>query len=68
MADDRLRCSFCGKASSDVHTVIASQLNDARICDECIDLCNQLIVESGDDEGNPPPWWSWRSVGHDTPA
>jgi len=37
------RCSFCGKAQNQVHKLIAGP--DAFICNECIDLCNEIIDE-----------------------
>ena len=40
---DALKCSFCGKAQHKVVKLIAGP--GVYICDECIDLCNQIIVE-----------------------
>ncbi len=37
------RCSFCGKGSDEVRHLIAGP-GDVYICDECIALCQQLIV------------------------
>ena len=37
------RCSFCGKAQNQVTKLIAGP--DAFICNECIDLCNEIIDE-----------------------
>ena len=37
------RCSFCGKAQDQVTKLIAGP--DAFICNECIDLCNEIIDE-----------------------
>jgi ATP-dependent Clp protease ATP-binding subunit ClpX len=42
---DLLRCSFCGKSQNEVKRLIAGPA--AYICDECIDLCNDIIVEEG---------------------
>ena len=36
-------CSFCGKNQEEVHKLIAG--HGVYICDECIDLCNQIIAE-----------------------
>ena len=36
-------CSFCGKAQHQVVKLIAGP--GVYICDECIDLCNDIIVE-----------------------
>ena len=42
---DMLRCSFCGKSQEAVKRLIAGPT--AYICDECIDLCNDIILEEG---------------------
>src|SRR5215510_10834429 len=42
---DVLRCSFCGKSQDEVKRLIAGPT--AYICDECIDLCNDIILEEG---------------------
>ncbi|HTP40982.1 MAG TPA: ClpX C4-type zinc finger protein, partial [Nitrospiria bacterium] len=36
-----LRCSFCGKGRDEVHKLIAGPT--VYICNECIDLCNDII-------------------------
>ena len=41
---DDLRCSFCHKSADDVKKLIAG--NHVCICDECVDLCVQIISES----------------------
>src|SRR5438094_370026 len=49
--DDRtgnLVCSFCGKSQDEVRKLIAGPT--VYICDECIDLCNDIIVEECDQE------------------
>ena len=38
-----LVCSFCGKSQSEVKKLIAGP--SVYICDECIDLCNEIIEE-----------------------
>ena len=38
-----LRCSFCGKTQKQVKKLIAGP--GVYICDECIDLCNEIIEE-----------------------
>lgn len=40
---DPLKCSFCGKGKNQVVKLIAGP--GVYICDQCIDLCNQIIVE-----------------------
>ncbi len=42
---DVLRCSFCGKSQEDVKRLIAGPT--AYICEECIDLCNDILLEEG---------------------
>ncbi|MFQ5355701.1 MAG: ATP-dependent Clp protease ATP-binding subunit ClpX [Mariprofundaceae bacterium] len=59
--DSTLYCSFCGKSQHDVKKLIAGPT--VFICDECIELCNEIIQEElGDEkgpvdrkEGNPRP-------------
>ena len=45
---DKLRCSFCGKSQDEVKRLIAGPT--VYICDECIDLCNDIILEEGANE------------------
>lgn len=40
----QLRCSFCGKTQNQVHKLISGP-GGAYICDECVDLCNEIIEE-----------------------
>lgn len=55
-----LYCSFCGKNQNEVRKLIAGP--SVYICDECVDLCNDIIREEvleadaeGDDERLPAP-------------
>ena len=41
--NDRLKCSFCGKTQDQVKKLIAGP--DVFICDECVDLCNEILDE-----------------------
>src|ERR1039457_3344314 len=43
-----LVCSFCGKSQDEVRKLIAGAT--VYICDECIDLCNDIIAEETDGE------------------
>ena len=47
---DLLKCSFCGKSQKQVQQLIAGP--GVYICDECVELCNEIIeermAESGD--------------------
>ena len=47
-APGNLRCSFCGKHQDEVGKLIAGP--SVYICDECIDLCNDIIAEECDQE------------------
>ncbi|MFR5582625.1 MAG: ATP-dependent Clp protease ATP-binding subunit ClpX [[Clostridium] scindens] len=42
--DDQVRCSFCNKTQNQVRKLIAGP-NGAYICDECIDVCAEIIDE-----------------------
>ena len=44
-----LYCSFCGKSQHEVRKLIAGP--SVFICDECVDLCNDIIREEGADKG-----------------
>ena len=44
-----LKCSFCGKSQKQVKKLIAGP--GVYICDECIDLCNEIIEEELTDTG-----------------
>ena len=41
--DINLKCSFCGKTQDQVKKLIAGP--DVFICDECVDLCNEILDE-----------------------
>ena len=59
--DSTLYCSFCGKSQHDVKKLIAGPT--VFICDECIELCNEIIQEEAagetpigkDEDGIPRP-------------
>lgn len=48
--DGEVRCSFCGKTQSEVRKLIAGP-NGAYICDECVDICAEIIDEDFAEEG-----------------
>lgn len=52
--DEKIRCSFCGKTQEQVKKLIAGS-NNVYICDECIDLCAEILEEEfdGHEEENP---------------
>ncbi len=45
MADDEMRCSFCGKTRSQVRKLIQGP-NHVCICDECVKTCEDIIKEA----------------------
>ena len=46
--DDTLRCSFCGKSQNEVKKLIAGPT--VYICNECIDICNEIITDDQQNE------------------
>ena len=42
--EERIRCSFCGKSQEQARKLIAGP-NGAYICDECVDICSEIIEE-----------------------
>lgn len=48
-SDERVRCSFCGKTQEQVRKLIAGP-NGAYICDECVEICADIIEEEFDDD------------------
>ena len=43
---DRIRCSFCGRSQEQVRKLIAGPSGSgAFICDECVDICTEIIEE-----------------------
>src|SRR4030095_4011793 len=60
MADDKtgkddtsklLYCSFCGKSQHEVRKLIAGP--SVFICDECVELCNDIIREEIEESSSP---------------
>ena len=49
---DKLNCSFCGKAQNEVKKLIAGP--SVYICNECVDLCNDIIEEEVKSEEDSP--------------
>ncbi|MCI9296008.1 MAG: ATP-dependent Clp protease ATP-binding subunit ClpX [Lachnospiraceae bacterium] len=47
--ENRVRCSFCGKAQDQVRKLIAGP-NGIYICDECVDICADIIEEEYEEE------------------
>lgn len=48
-SDDQIRCSFCNKTQDQVRKLIAGP-NGVYICDECVDICADIIEEEYEDE------------------
>ncbi len=47
--EEKIRCSFCGKTQDQVRKLIAGS-NNVFICDECIELCGEILEEELGDE------------------
>ena len=47
--DNRVRCSFCNKTQDQVRKLIAGP-NGIYICDECVDICADIIEEEYEEE------------------
>ena len=48
--DGKLYCSFCGKSQKEVRKLIAGPT--VYICNECIELCNEIIADEEAKEGH----------------
>jgi len=48
--DHGLKCSFCGKSQDAVRKLIAGP--SVYICDECVQLCNEIILEEWDEQSS----------------
>ena len=45
--DGKIRCSFCGKTQDQVERLISGPNNGVFICNECVDICAEIIDEEG---------------------
>ena len=45
MKEEEYSCSFCGKKQKDARKLIASPDGDAFICDECVSICKDIMLE-----------------------
>jgi len=53
LSSELARCAFCGKRARDVRKIITGPTS--AICDECVDLCVEVLDEElGDDWRSPP--------------
>jgi len=50
--NNQLRCSFCGKPQSQVRRLVAG--SGVYICDECVNLCLDIINDDMQDSGSAP--------------
>jgi len=50
--EEKIKCSFCGKTQDQVRKLIAGP-NGVYICDDCIDICAEIIEEEFEDEVAP---------------
>lgn len=50
-SNNNLICSFCGKTQDEVRKLVAGP--SVYICDECVELCNDILTEELDDSGSP---------------
>ena len=50
MDTKQLRCSFCGKLGNQVRRKLIAGPNGVYICDECIDICADILEEELEDE------------------
>ncbi|MGP3914217.1 ClpX C4-type zinc finger protein [Nonomuraea sp. 10N515B] len=57
---DKIRCSFCHKKSSDVQKLIAGP--GVHICDQCIQLCNDILAEERLVASTEPRLPMWESM------
>ncbi len=54
MSDESLDCTFCGKNQEEVRKLIAGP--SVYICDECVELCNDILKEEFGEEGRNAPF------------
>ena len=54
MNDKEMLCSFCGKSGRVAKKLISNPNGDCYICDECVDICKDIIKENvGGGEDSP---------------
>lgn len=49
-----IRCSFCGKPGDKVAAIVCGPSTNIAICDECVELCGEIIAEHTDPGRIPP--------------
>jgi ATP-dependent Clp protease ATP-binding subunit ClpX len=50
-----IRCSFCGKPGDKVASIVCGPTPDIAICDECVEVCTEIIAEQTSSAPTPPP-------------
>jgi len=50
-----IRCSFCGKPGDKVASIVCGPTTDIAICDECVELCREIIADQTTPTPQPPP-------------
>jgi ClpX C4-type zinc finger len=58
--DTAICCSFCLKSDTDVAKLVAGPA--VFVCNECVDLCGQIIAASSDGERRYLPWQQANSL------
>lgn len=53
MSERKERCSFCHKSGDEVRKLIAGGTDNTYICDECVDLCNDILSDEDELEESP---------------
>ncbi|GHU63812.1 ATP-dependent Clp protease ATP-binding subunit ClpX [Clostridia bacterium] len=53
--DNQIKCSFCGKVQDEVQKLIAAGNSNVYICDECVELCSEILEEEEIAFGRPHP-------------
>jgi hypothetical protein len=52
---EAIRCSFCGKRGSEVDKIIAGPTPAVAICNECVDVCREIMAGERDEGGPGAP-------------
>ena len=50
------RCSFCNRPHADVKKLIAAGKSDVAICDECVEVCNDIVADKIDRPSSSVPY------------
>ncbi|MEI6891811.1 MAG: ClpX C4-type zinc finger protein [Pontiella sp.] len=47
-----MNCSFCGRSENEAEVIVAASDQSVAICDECVEICNQVITEQKEKNSN----------------